>query len=101
MVLTKDSILRKLEENKVEIRAFGVRKLVLFGSYASGEQKRGSDIDFLVEYRKGRGLFRDSSGLMNFLNDLFDCEVDLVKPKYVRKELRPYILQGKQYEAKI
>ncbi|RLG15652.1 MAG: nucleotidyltransferase [Candidatus Nanohalarchaeota archaeon] len=92
MVLTKDFILKKLKENKEEVRVFGVKKLVLFGSYAYGEQKRGSDIDFLVEYRRGRGLFRDSSGLMNFLNDLFDCDVDLVKPKYVRKELRPYIL---------
>ena len=91
MILTKYSILKKLEENKEEIRVFGVERLVLFGSYASGEQKKGSDIDFLVEFRKGRGLFRDSSRLMNFLNNLFDCEVDLVKPKYVRKELRPQI----------
>ncbi len=101
MVLTRDSILKKLEKNREEIKVFGVRRLALFGSYACGEQKKGSDIDFLVEFRKGRGLFRDCSGLMNFLNDLFNCEVDLVKPKYVREELRPYILQGKRYEARI
>lgn len=101
MALTKDLILKKIEENRVQIGTFGVKRLVLFGSYASGRQKRGCDIDFLVEFEAGRGLFRDVSGLCNFLYDLFDCNVDLVKPKYIRKELRQYILQGKLYEAEI
>ncbi len=101
MALTKDFILKKVEENREQIRAFCVKRLVLFGSYARGEQTKKSDIDFLVEFENGRGLFRDSSGLRNYLCDLFKRDVDLVKPKYIRKELRINILQEKRYEAEI
>ena len=50
MDITRDEILEKLEENGEAIRAFGVRRLGIFGSYARGEQKRASDIDFLVDF---------------------------------------------------
>lgn len=48
--LNKDIILSTLAENKVEIRNLGVKKLILFGSYARNEQNENSDIDFLVEF---------------------------------------------------
>ena len=32
--LTKEIIIRKIEENKEKIRSFGVVELTLFGSYA-------------------------------------------------------------------
>lgn len=101
MVLTKEIILKKIEQNKEQIKKLGVKRLILFGSYARDEQKKGSDIDLLVEFKEKRGLFRDSSELQNLLEDLFDCGIDLVKPKLVREELKSYILEGKQYEARI
>ena len=55
--MEKTDILRKIEKNKIKIRTFGVKKLELFGSYARNENKIGSDIDFLVEFKPGRGLF--------------------------------------------
>jgi uncharacterized protein len=48
--VNRDDISKKLEENWEAIRAFGVRRLGVFGSYARGEQERASDIDFLVEF---------------------------------------------------
>jgi predicted nucleotidyltransferase len=39
MKMTRDEILRKLEENWEAIRGFGVRRLGIFGSYARGERK--------------------------------------------------------------
>lgn len=100
-MLTKELIIKKIEDNKEIIKQFGVVKLSLFGSYARDEQKNGSDIDILIEFEEGRGLFRDYSGLLNFLEELFDSDVDLVKSKLVREELKPYILEGKKYEARI
>lgn len=73
----------------------------MFGSHAMGEATAESDLDFLVEFEDGRGLFDDYIGLLQFLENLFGKEVDLVKPKLVREELKPYILEGKQIEARI
>ena len=38
-----------------KIKSFGVKKLTLIGSYASGRAKVDSDIDFLVEFSKPVG----------------------------------------------
>lgn len=99
--LTKEIILDTLYKHKKEIRSFGVKKISLFGSFARDEQKKNSDIDFLVEFEKNRGLFRDFYGLMHFLEDTFNKKIDLVEPEYIRKELKEDILEGMKYEAKV
>ena len=101
-MLTKENIIRKLEQHQQKIRSFGVTKLTLFGSYARDEATKGSDIDFLVEFAPGRGLFKDSVHLLQFLrDDMFKCKVDLIKPTLIREELRESILGGTKVEAKI
>jgi len=52
--VNRDDISKKLEENREAIRAFGVGRLGIFGSYARAEQERASDIDFLVEFDETR-----------------------------------------------
>ncbi len=99
--LTKEIILEILNKNRGKIRSFGVKKLILFGSYAKDEQKINSDIDFLVEFEIGRGLFKDYIGLSIYLEAFFNRKVDLVKPKLIRNELKKYILEGVQYEARV
>ncbi len=99
--LTKEIILDTLHKHKKEIRNFGVKKISLFGSFARDEQNKNSDIDFLVEFEKNRGLFRDFYGLMHFLEDTFNKKIDLVEPEYIRKELKEDILEGMKYEAKV
>jgi predicted nucleotidyltransferase len=98
-MLTTNQILAKIEQHQETIRQFGVQKLTLFGSYARGEAKKNSDIDFLVEFEPGRGLFDDYAGLLEFLQGLLGKEVDLVKPAMVREELKEYIFGGEQVEA--
>ena len=100
-MLTKESIIAKLEENKKKIKSYGVRRLVLFGSYAAGVAKEESDIDFLVEFEKGRGLFDDYVNLLHFLEDLFHKRIDLGESHLIRNELRENISGGKKFEARI
>ncbi len=100
-MLTKKEIITKIEQHKEKIRSLGVKKLTLFGSYARGEAKKTSDIDFLVEFKKGRGLFDDYSGLLNFLEDLFHKKIDLGEPKLIRSEFKESILGGQKVEARI
>ncbi len=101
VVLTKKEIILKLEQNKDKIKSFGVKKITLFGSYASGKAKTESDLDFLIDFEKGRGLFDDYVRLLHFLEDLFGKEVDLGEEHLLREELKPYILGGKKIEARI
>ena len=99
--LTKEMILETLHKNRTKIRRFGVKKLILFGSFARDEQKENSDIDFLVEFEKNRGNYDDFIKLQLFLEDTFNKKIDLLEPEYVRKELKSYIFEGELYETRI
>ena len=92
MLLTKNQIIKKLEENKNKIKSFGVKKLWLFGSYARGEQDENSDIDFLVEFENKKDTLI-SLKLGVFLEDIFDKEVDLGEKEYIKKDYRDFILK--------
>lgn len=94
-------ILQRVKEYKEDIRNLGVKRLALFGSYAKDMAREESDIDFLVEFEKGRGTFDDYVSLKHLLEDILEKEVDLVKPRLVREELKDSILRGVQVEAEI
>ena len=57
-----------------------VLKAWLFGSYSRGEEKPWSDIDILVQYDRQHpiGLLK-IAGMKVDLEDLLNCEVDLVE----------------------
>ncbi len=93
--MNKEEILQSLNENSEIIRGFGVRKLGLFGSYARGNEKEASDIDFLVEFEKK--TFDNYMDLKIFLERLFGCKVDLVIADVVKPRLRGPILEETIY----
>lgn len=100
-MLTKEEIIKKILSHKREIRAFGVTKLTLVGSYAQDTAKIDSDIDLLVDFNDGRGLFDDYTNLLHFLQGLLHKDIDLIKPSLIREELREGILGGERVEAVI
>jgi predicted nucleotidyltransferase len=95
MDMTRDEILKKLEENRETIRGFGVRRLGIFGSYARAEQTLASDMDFLVEF--GDATLQNYLNLKDFLERLFRCRVDLVFADTVKPRLRPIIFNEVVY----
>ncbi len=96
-MITMDEILKEIEGSKDIIKGFGVKKIGLFGSYLRNEQRKGSDIDILVEFEKDKKTFDNYIDLKLFLEDLFNCKVDLVIYGTVKSRLRPYILGGVKY----
>lgn len=90
MPITRDEILRKLEENLETIRGFGVVRLGIFGSYARGEATPGSDMDFLVEFHEP--TLQKYLRLKEYLEKLFGCSVDLVLATALKPRLKPIIL---------
>ncbi len=101
MNIDRDIILKTIKYNKQQLKIFGVKKLILFGSYARNEHNLNSDIDLLVEFKKDRGNYRDYLDLLHFLEDIFNKKIDLGETNSLRKELKPYILEGVKYETTI
>jgi predicted nucleotidyltransferase len=80
-------------ERKDEIREkFKTEVMGIFGSYARGEEKRGSDIDFLVRFGEGATLF-DLVELGDYLEDLFGIPVDVVSERALHPMMKDDVLK--------
>lgn len=58
-------------------KKYGVDSISLFGSYARGDQNENSDLDFLIDKGKIKGLFQ-YVGFYQELENEFKCHVDVV-----------------------
>ena len=72
-LLSPQSVIRDL---KPILRAHGVKKAALFGSFARGEARKTSDVDLLVEFRSGKSLL-DLVHLRRVLEDSLGRSVDV------------------------
>src|SRR5262249_10533710 len=76
--LTRQNILRALRRNDELLQKHAVRRIALFGSYATGTQSRKSDVDFLVDFE--RPTYENLLGLSKDLERLFGRKVDILTP---------------------
>jgi predicted nucleotidyltransferase len=74
-------------------RAYGVRRLWLFGSILRDDFRRNSDVDVLVELRQPVGLFRLGE-LQAAIRDLFGRTVHLTTWGSVPDSVRPGVLRA-------
>lgn len=70
----------------------------IFGSYSRNEQKLWSDVDILVQYDRKQpiGLMK-IAGMKVDLEDLLNCEVDLVEDG----TLRPWAVESVNKDRKL
>jgi len=88
-----DELVKEKRADMLRIAAqHGARNVRLFGSVARGEAGPDSDIDVLVEFEPGRTLL-DRIGLMQDLEDLLGCKVDVVTEKALHRMNRQQVLQ--------
>ena len=97
VVQNKEEILILLSKNQGRIKALGVKKLGLFGSFLSGMQRGDSDIDFLVEFEPGQKTFDHFMELSFLLEDLLQRRVELVTTDALSPHIGPYILKEVEY----
>lgn len=88
--------LRKLvEAHREEIRAIVARhdgrSVAVFGSVARGDERPGSDIDFLVELAPGARPF-EILALGADLEEALGVKVDVGTPESLRERLREEVL---------
>jgi len=96
-VQTKKKALSLIEENQDRIKALGVKKLGLFGSFVREEQGVGSDVDLLVEFEPGKKTFDNFIQLSFFLEEVFKRRVELVTPESLSPYIGPHIMDKVEY----
>ena len=73
------------------LKEAGVTRSSLFGSFVRGENREDSDIDILVDFPRGKGLF-EFVGLQFQLEDALKKKVDLVEYESLHPLLKQRIL---------
>lgn len=97
MIHAKQELDRFLIEHAREIRALGVQRIGVFGSFARGDQNPTSDVDLLVEFDVGRKTYRNFIDLAYFLQDRLGRRVELVTPEGLSRHVRAKILAQVEY----
>jgi len=95
--MTKEKICEKIHEQISLLREkYHVKKIGIFGSFVRGEQKKGSDLDILVEFETPIGFF-DFVRLENLLSRTLHKKVDLVSKRAVKPAIKKEIFKEVQY----
>lgn len=87
--------IRKTLEEKKEILGsrYKVKELRVFGSFARNEQNESSDIDILVDFKKGFKTFDIYMDLKFYLEELLGRKVDLILRSALKEDLKKLVLK--------
>ena len=97
-MLTRDQVVKLLRENHPYLATqYGVKRIGLFGSVATGRSGPKSDIDLLIEFRPGMETFSNLMTIHSFLKRLLGGKIDLVTKGGLSPYLAPHILREVQY----
>ena len=94
---TKANILGVIKTHHRQIKALGVKRLGLFGSYVRNEGSASSDVDFLVEFEAGQKTFDNFMQLSFLLEEILGRPVELVTSESVSPYFRPHIVNEVEY----
>ena len=75
------------------LKRHDVKKAAIFGSYARGEEKKKSDVDILIEYKRDDKSLFDFVGLKLDLEEKLKKQVDLVEYSAIRPRIKDRILR--------
>ncbi len=73
-------------------KAYGIKRMSLFGSYARGEAKDDSDVDLYIERGKLRSLLQYFD-FIDELENVLHCHVDVVTTGIEDKQFLSAIMQ--------
>ena len=97
-MLTKEKIVKTIQDNASLIKSFGVTEIGLFGSYVRNEQTENSDIDILVEFYKERKTLKNYIDFCETLEGLFaNFKIDIVTKFGLSPFIGPHILKEVDY----
>ena len=99
IIKTKQDVMEILHQNRDRLKALGVSKIGLFGSFVRGEQHPDSDIDLLVEFEAGQKTFDAFMEVSFLLEEILHRRIELVTVESLSPYFRPHILKEVKYAA--
>ncbi len=89
----QSDLLKSRREEILQIAAkHGAHNLRIFGSVARGEADSNSDVDLLVEFKRGTTLLGHAA-LEQELEELLGIKVDVVSERGLRDKIRERVLR--------
>ncbi|MDD2702873.1 MAG: nucleotidyltransferase family protein [Candidatus Omnitrophica bacterium] len=96
-MLTKEKILKKIQQHSETIGAYGIKRVGIFGSFVKANQTSKSDIDVLVEFDRGTKTFDNYMDFKFFLEKMFHRKVDLVIRDTLKARIKNKVLSEVKY----
>jgi len=97
-MLSKKHIKDEISSNGLLMRQYGISKIGLFGSYARQEQKKGSDIDILIDFQHDKETFDNFMAVCDLLDTIFKgYKVEVVTTGGLSPYIGPHILNDVEY----
>lgn len=87
---------RILDQVAQALRERGATKVAVFGSYARGEERPGSDVDVIVEFSERKSLL-DLVRIERELREALGTKVDLL----TEKSISPYLIDSVRAEMEV
>jgi len=94
----RDEVIDKVSESGLidACRRNDITFLGVFGSYSRGEQREGSDIDFLVRFSRRKSLL-DLVRIERQLSEVLGMKVDLL----TEGSVSPYLIDGIRFVKRL
>ena len=97
LVENKEQLFSLIIQNNETIKAYGVKKIGLFGSFVRNQQKKNSDIDLVVEFYSNKKTYKNFISLIYYLEELSGRKVEIVTPGSISPYIEPYIMEEIEY----
>ena len=91
-VQTRREVLDRIAEVREALRALGLRRLGLFGSFRHDRAWPDSDVDLLVEFERGATTLSNIMGAADLLEAALGRRVELVTTDALSPHIGPKIL---------
>ena len=93
---SRQEVIERIRGLTPKLRARGVRKLALFGSFARNTHHAESDVDLLVEFAPGKKNFDNFMAVCDLLEEKLQRRVELLTRESLSPHIGPHILQEAQ-----
>ena len=98
--MNSGEVLQSIKSRLTELSRYGVERIGLFGSCATGSMREDSDLDVLVRFRDSARTFDNYMDLKFLLESMFPGRrIDLVLESALKPILREGILSETLYVA--
>ena len=92
-VQTKAEVIERLQQQRAQLRALGVARLGLFGSFVRDEAGPASDVDLLAELEDKALTLNGYFATVDFLEELLGRSVEVLTPGSLSRHIGPHILR--------